>query len=67
MATVMMVCSVGHHWAAVIADWGTFETQLTAQSQGVLCPRCGEICVHCTDFYSGDDWLLRGGVGAGSH
>ena len=64
MATVMMVCSVGHHWGTLIADWGTFEAQMAAESQEVLCPRCGEICVHCTDFYSGEDWLLRGGVAA---
>ena len=64
MATVMMVCNVGHHWGTVIANCGTFEARMAAKSQEVLCPRCGEICVHCTDFYSGEDWLLRGGVAA---
>jgi len=64
MATVMMVCGVGHHWGMLIANWGTFEAQMATESQEVLCPRCGETCVHSTDFYSGEDWPLPGGAAA---
>jgi len=33
MATVMMVCGVGHHWGMLIANWGTFEAQMATESQ----------------------------------
>lgn len=56
MAAVIMVCGSGHHWGAPIANCDTFDAQMATKSTAVHCPRCGEICVHLRDFYTGKNW-----------
>ena len=64
MATVLMVCSAGHHWGALIANRETFDAHMATRSKEVLCPRCGEICVGCRDFYSLERWPFAAGAAA---